>query len=253
MYDPDKELFENYARHYESMGVIERLPADMQKLKRDRLPRWIDTIPRNARILDAGCGQGHLLAALLRVDFEDLTGVDLSSSQLRVARQLLSPSVVLRQVAIQDFLRETADSSFDLIFFNDILEHLPRDHIIEVLRHFHRVLAPSGRISLRVPNSAILIGAYVQTIDFTHITHFTEFSILQVLETAGFEVQRIAFDQQAPRLFWSWSKPHRALFRLLNRCRWHINNTVHGVVYTLIDMRPRPRVFDANLVVTARK
>jgi len=172
--DWSKELFDNYARHYASMGEVERLPDDIDKLRRDRLPAWIDSIPKDARILDAGCAQGDLLLALSRVGYTHLTGVDLSAR-------------------------------------------------------------------------------YCAAIDFTHVTHFTEFSLLQVLEAAGFAADGTTLPSQAPRLFWSWRKPHRAVLRVFNRLRWHFNNALHQAVLSLSDMHPRPRVFDPNLVVLARK
>jgi SAM-dependent methyltransferase len=251
MNDPNKQLFDNYARHHERAG-FDRLPEDLGKLKRDRLPRWIDEVPRNSRILDAGCAQGHLLAALQRVGFTDLTGVDLSSQLLQTASRLV-PCARLIESNIRDFLAGCPDGAFDVIFFHDVLEHLPREVTIPLLQAFYRVLAPGGRLSLRVPNLGALTGGQIAASDFTHITHFTDYSLMQVLEAAGFDLTRVCFECQAPRLFWSWRKPHRAFFRFLNRLRWHLNNGVHLAVYLLADFRPRPTVFDITLLVTARK
>lgn len=150
------------------------------------------------------------------------------------------------------YLDQCPEESFDVIFFHDVLEHLPREDAIPVLRAFHRTLAPGGLLSVRVPNMSALIASYCSAIDFTHITHFTEYSLVQVLEAAGFDTARITFPSQAPRLFWSWRKPHRAVFRALNRLRWHMNNGLHRVVFLLSDMLP-PKVFDPNLLALARK
>lgn len=251
--DPSKELFDNYARHYATMGVVERLPDDIDKLRRDRLPAWLDAVPKDAHILDAGCAQGDLLAALSRVGYTDLTGVDLSAQLLATARTKLPASVPLIESDIRQFLAECAEGSFDVIFFHDVLEHLPREDTIPVLRGFHRALADGGLLSVRVPNMSALIASYSAAIDFTHITHFSEYALIQVLEAAGFSADSITLPSQAPRVFWSWCKPHRAFFRLLNRWRWHLNNALHRAVFLLSDMRPRPQVFDPNLVVLARK
>lgn len=134
-----------------------------------------------------------------------------------------------------------------------MLEHLPREDTISVLRGFYRALAPGGWLSVRVPNMSALIASYNAAIDFTHVTHFTEFSLQQVLEAAGFATDNMTLSSQAPRLFWSWHRPHRALLRVLNRLRWHLNNALHRAVFVLSDMHPRPQVFDPNLVVLARK
>lgn len=253
MNDADKYgLFANYTRHYESMAVIERLPDDLERVKRDRLPRWIDAVPKDSRVLDAGCAQGHLLAALHRVGFTQLTGVDLSSALLQAARERV-PEAQFIESDVCAFLAGRPSESFDLIFFHDVLEHLPRDATIPILQSFYRVLAPGGRLSVRVPNMGALIGGYNSAIDFTHVTHFTEHSLLQVLEAAGFDSARIEWDCQAPRLFWSWRQPHRAVFRTLNRMRWHLNNGLHRLVFLLADFRPSPRVFDPNLIAVVCK
>ena len=41
MNSDDKLLFDNYARHYESMGK-DRLLDDIARLRRDRLPEWLN-------------------------------------------------------------------------------------------------------------------------------------------------------------------------------------------------------------------
>ncbi len=254
--DPSHELFQNYARHY-STGEerdgrrVERLPDDVERLKRDRLPRWIEEIPKDVRILDAGCAQGHHLEALRRVGFTHLTGIDLSEELLADARQLL-PQAQLIQADIREWLQEAPAESFDVVFFHDVLEHLPREDTIDVLRGFYRLLTPGARFSVRVPNMGCLSGPFLMAIDFTHITHFTDISLLQVLEAAGFDPDKIDFELQAPRLFWYWRKPHRALFRLLNRGRWHINRLVHQALYLLVDCLP-PTQFDPSLIAVARK
>lgn len=249
----DKELFENYSRHYLGLDIRERLPDSLERVKRDRLPRWIDEVPKAARIMDAGCGQGHLLAALNRFGYEELVGIELSASQLSAAQKLLPDFITLEQADVLSYLHQTPESSFDLIFFHDVLEHLPRERTIEVLRGFHRVLKTGGRLQIRVPNSATLIGSFFQAIDFTHMTHFTEFSMLQVIEAAGFDVRRIQFDDQAPRIFWAWRRPHRSLFRLLNHLRWNLNHWLNKGIFLLADMHPRPRIFDNTLLVTVFK
>lgn len=133
------------------------------------------------------------------------------------------------------------------------MEHLPRERIIQVLRDIHRILTPDGRFHVRVPNMGCLIGAYTMAIDFTHVTHFTEYALLQVLEAAGFDPERVRFESKKPRLFWSWRAPHRALLRLLNHLRWQLNRGLHRSLYLLTDMHPAPSQFDPNLIALARK
>lgn len=248
-----KDLFSGYGAHYGRMTVIERLQDDLDRLRRDRLPHWITEIPREARILDLGCGKGHLLAALFRLGYRNLQGVDLSPQMIRGARKILPPSVQIFETDISEFLDCTDSDRFDVVFVYDLLEHLPRQETIPVLQKVHRVLKTGGRLSIRVPKMASLIAGYTSSIDFTHITHFTEWSLIQVLEASNFSAENVVFESQSPRLFWSWRRPHRMVFRLLNRLWWHLNNVMHRMLYFLSDMHPRPTIYDFNILAIAYK
>lgn len=253
--NPSTRLYNNYSRHYttmESRGRGVRLPDDLAKLKRDRLPRWIDDISKTLRILDAGCAEGHLLEALRRVGFQNLTGIELSGQLISAARIRLENEVELIKNDICSYLADAPGESFDVVFFHDVLEHLPREDVIPALEGFHRLLTSGGILRIRVPNMSCLLATNQMAIDFTHLTNFTEFSLLQVLEAAGFDPDKITLENQAPRLFWSWKSPHRSLFRLLNRCRYHCNNGFHIFLCLLVDSII-PQVFDPNLIVVARK
>ncbi len=229
------------------------LPDDLDRLKRDRLPPWIDEVEKDARILDAGCAEGYLLEALARVDYENLTGIDLSADILTQARHRLPSTVRLLEANVLEWIAQCPESSFDVIFFNQVLEHLHKDDVVRLLKEFHRVLSPGGRLSISVPNMASLIGSFTMAIDFTHVTHFTECSLVQVLELSGFSLDKINFVSQAPRLFWSWRAPHLAFFRLLNRGRWRLNYMLHWFLYYVLLDFPYATVFDPSLVVVARK
>ncbi len=45
----------------------------------------------------------------------------------------------------------------------------------------------------------------------------------------------------------------RALLRVLNRLRWHVNNGVHRMLYRLVDVFPWPKVFEIEIELLARK
>lgn len=214
-----KELIDHYGAHYERMTEVERLPDDLSRLRLDRLPRWLDEISLESCILDLGCGKGHLLSAMFRLGYRNIQGVDLSPQMIHAARALLPPCVPLIQADILEFLDSVEPEIFDVVFFHDVLEHLPRQITIPVLKKLYNILKTGGRLSIRVPNMASLISGYTSSIDFTHITHFTEWSLLQVLEASRFHTEKVFFESQAPRLFFSCRRPHRMVFRLLNRLR----------------------------------
>jgi 2-polyprenyl-3-methyl-5-hydroxy-6-metoxy-1,4-benzoquinol methylase len=253
--DSSQELFQNYERHYKASGAERwEVPInDVTEFHLDRLPRWIDRIQKSAKILDAGCATGYLLSLLHKTGYQNLTGVDLSEQLSEIARYRLPESVEIIVSDIQTFLKNTADETYDVIFFHHVLEHIPREETISLLNMFRRCLKPGGHLSIKVPNASYILSGNHLYCDFTHVVHFNERSMLQVMEAAGFSTENINFILHPPLLFWSWHHPIRALFRLLNRLRWNIHRTAHRLLCILIEQHPVPKAFEAELETLAQR
>jgi SAM-dependent methyltransferase len=93
------------------------------------LARWFnELLPRNARVLDVGCGDGEL-SALIRQNRSDLTiqGIDvLARAQTRIPVQIF------------DGLHfPFDDAEFDVVMFSDVLHHTVDPTVL--LREAHRV------------------------------------------------------------------------------------------------------------------
>jgi 2-polyprenyl-3-methyl-5-hydroxy-6-metoxy-1,4-benzoquinol methylase len=72
-------------------------------------------------ILDVGCGAGQNLAALALAGRYDLTGVDLSTGALRLAKQRVPRARFL----VMDAQSVALNARFDLVMSMGVLEHLP--------------------------------------------------------------------------------------------------------------------------------
>jgi SAM-dependent methyltransferase len=95
----------------------------------------------NSRVLDVGCGSGKLLHRMSAAGFKNVTGVDPFVSKPT------SGAVTIHKSDLQNMSGE-----FDFIMFNHSLEHVPdpdRD-----LGNAKRLLAPGGRILVRIPTSS---------------------------------------------------------------------------------------------------
>ena len=255
MHDPSKLLFRNYERHYkEHVADRGHVPYhEVNEFHLDRLPRWLDRIPKEARILDAGCATGYLLGLLCESGYRNLIGVELSEQLAATARRNLPDEIAIVNADVRNYLTQVPDQSFDVILFHHVLEHIPREHTIPLLSEFYRSLKPGGYLNIRVPNASYLLSGIDLFCDFTHVVHFNERSMPQVLEAAGFRVGDIEFIQRPPILFWSWRHPGRAFLRLLNRGRWHLHGLLHRLLCLLIDQHPVPKVFTAELETLVRR
>jgi 2-polyprenyl-3-methyl-5-hydroxy-6-metoxy-1,4-benzoquinol methylase len=101
------------------------------------------------RILDVGCAQGTL-ALLLAEAGHHVTAVDLR-------QELLDYAVTRYETGNIDFLQGNAmelglSDSFDLIFSNQILEHLV--YPVQMVSGLSKLLAPGGRFVATTPNGS---------------------------------------------------------------------------------------------------
>ena len=251
----ENAAYENYAAHYDSaVGKrVRREWEEVQSLQLDRLPRWIDRVHKDARILDAGCATGYLLGLLSADGYTRLTGVDLSASLASSARDRLGNSALVVQSDLWSFLRQQADGSFDAVIMHHVLEHIPREETIPTLKEIHRCLVPGGFLGVKVPNASFMLGGAMMFGDFTHVTHFNEHSLAQVLAASGYPTDRLEIILHPPKLLSPWRHPWHALLRLLNRLRWHAHRVTHRAIAILADQRPASRAFEAELEMLARR
>lgn len=102
--------------------------------------------------LDFGCGAGRLSIALAR-RFDKVIGVDISETMIEVAKQnAASVSNVAFIVSRAEGLTEFDDASFDLVYSNLVLQHMPSQGIaLTYIADFIRVLANDGIAVFQVP------------------------------------------------------------------------------------------------------
>ena len=157
-------------------------------------------LPREAAVLDIGCGIGRVeryLAPLVR----ELWAIDVSGEMLRRAAARLAgiPNVHLREVGNGEFLSFFESGRFDLVFSLLVLQHLEREDAFLYLRDAHRVLTAGGVLVTQFPNflspvysRAFVEGAGVADRSPGRVRAFTEAEVRQVVTLAGFEVLETA-------------------------------------------------------------
>jgi SAM-dependent methyltransferase len=107
-------------------------------------------LPRTGRGLDLGCGDGRIAWLVRRELGADwrLVGLDPDERELALARDLGLYEAL--HAAAGDAVPEP-DASFDFVFSNSVLEHVPR--LDRVLDEVARVLRPGGTAVLTVPTA----------------------------------------------------------------------------------------------------
>jgi 2-polyprenyl-3-methyl-5-hydroxy-6-metoxy-1,4-benzoquinol methylase len=165
---------------------------------------------RRAAILDVGCGFGGLLMYLRDLGYACATGVDASPEQVAMAHRLGLGRVTLATAS--EYLAGRAEE-LDLVLAVDVLEHLTREELLQVLDAIHAALRPGGRLLVQVPNAGSPFGGRLRYDDLTHEQAFTRSSIAQALRAAGFT--RVSVHSVQPAVHGPASAVRWALWRLL--------------------------------------
>ena len=155
---------------------------------------FLASAPRNARVLDLGCGNGATLGRLRGRDLE-LHGIDSSESGIRIANSAY-PDVSFTVGDVSGDLHSThAPNSFDFVICTEVVEHVynPRG----LLRNAFRVLKPAGRLLISTPyhgwlkNSLLAVtgkldGHFTALWDHGHIKFWSRRTLAHLLQEAGF-------------------------------------------------------------------
>lgn len=107
---------------------------------RDRLEELLAEAPPDARLLDAGCGQGTPILERAAASTEAV-GLDFSREQLRLAAENAPDGALVR--GDMTALPFEADS-FDVVVAAYSLIHVPLEQHAAVVEEFARVLRPGG-------------------------------------------------------------------------------------------------------------
>jgi len=108
------------------------------------LDDFIQLLPKQAHVLDAGCGAGVPVAKILSGIF-DVTGVDFSEKQVELAKINVPKGTFICQDMTQlDF----PPASFDGICSFYAIIHIPREEHHALLENFYRMLKIGGAVLL---------------------------------------------------------------------------------------------------------
>lgn len=158
---PDPGGLEAFYRdqYHAIFGAAEASPqrCAMLRLLLERLPRR-----PSGRLLDVGCGAGHLLALARDAGWE-VTGVDPSVAACAIARREHGLQVLAAPLESADL----PGAAFDVVTLVNVLDQVPDP--VRLLEETRRVLRPGGLLVARVPNG-----------DF----HCATWAILQCLPSA---------------------------------------------------------------------
>jgi 2-polyprenyl-3-methyl-5-hydroxy-6-metoxy-1,4-benzoquinol methylase len=232
--------FRDYlTRHYAHLGDQAK---HREGKKRQLLHTYGHLLPasRDAAMLEIGPGFGQLLEGLRRDrGYANAVAIDLSREVVDFCNGLL-PGSTEYAGDTAGWLRANA-GRFERIFVLHVLEHVARAEVGDLVDAIRGALRPGGRVVVELPNMANLFtGTYLRYADRTHEWGYTEQSLRQLLEAAGFADVH-CFEERIPAAGAKGlaANAFRALARFANR-----------VIYRGYEL-PVPTVLTPSLCATA--
>lgn len=156
--------------------------GDMQRLGpvhrhiREDIVRRVSALDVRS-VLDVGCGSGENLAALAAFDRYELSGIDVSSEGIELARKRVASAHVLK---VLDVEREALPERFDLVMSIQVVEHIVDDmaalrNIAAMARRYVFISTLAGKMR----GSEVLTG---------HVRNYSPVELRRKLEVVGLRV-----------------------------------------------------------------
>lgn len=135
----EREVYEAMAEHDERHWWYRARRQVIAELIRRKVP-----LPKDARLLEIGCGTGHnlpMLGEFGQVDALEVDPIARGMAEKRLGRMVLSSPLPA--------LDGLPDDTYDIVAALDVVEHIPDDKA--ALEGIARVLKPGGKLLMTVP------------------------------------------------------------------------------------------------------
>lgn len=173
----------------ENFSIVHKIRS---RLEANRLLRYCDGVPNDARILDVGCGDGFHLGLLRDHGPGSWTveGLDLDTRAVEIARR---KGLTVHEGTVESI--DIPDDHYDVVYTLQTVEHVADP--FRMLASIRRLLKPGGRLVIVTDNT--------DTLDFRlfksrywggyhfprHWTLFDKTSLERVAARAGYETEAI--------------------------------------------------------------
>ncbi|MGC6431481.1 MAG: class I SAM-dependent methyltransferase [Jejuia sp.] len=153
-------------------------------------------LPENAKkVIDIGCGNGAFASVIKAQNSAEVWGIEYMETHAIEAQSKLDKVFIGK---CEDFIEDLPDNYFDVIYFNDVLEHLAYPD--EVLKVIKPKLSINGIVISSIPNmrfyktfKRLLFQKDWRyddhgVMDKTHLRYFTSKSIKRMYNELGYKI-----------------------------------------------------------------
>ncbi len=155
------------------------------------------------RILDIGCGSGTISLHLASKGY-NVKGIDISKKAIKACKES-AKSIGLKNVEfeVSTFPDNIPKGKYDLVFFSEVIEHLPDDEL--ALKKIHKLLNPGGVLFLSTPskNAPLYRLGLAKKFDkeVGHLRRYTVDELKNKLKKNKFTIKKIYMKESVLRNF----------------------------------------------------
>jgi SAM-dependent methyltransferase len=175
------------------MRVTDSDRAHAFRLYKQNYSRYLP-ISKNSRVVELGCSEGGFLMWLKSQGYMNFFGMDSDPVAIDTAVRRLGETaaeIKCKVSDILDYVKSCESESIDVIFMNNVIEHLDKAYLLELIPEIRRVLMKDGKFIAQTGNieNPFNFGLYAR--DFTHQIAFTSNSLCQLMMMCGFERENV--------------------------------------------------------------
>jgi 2-polyprenyl-3-methyl-5-hydroxy-6-metoxy-1,4-benzoquinol methylase len=195
---------------------LEKIPWNLETPP-DLLKKIVDThLDKTSKIIELGCGAGNYIIYLAHKGF-DITGVDISSKAVEIAKNSAKENGVSCNFFVRDVLSEMAEltDNYDFVYDWELLHHIYPEDREKYINNVYRLLKPKG-LYLSVSFSELSLqfggkGKYRKTPLNTVLYFSSESEILDLVKPL-FKVLELKTVEIPGK-----HSPHKAIYTLLKK------------------------------------
>lgn len=204
---PSSEIIKDYGwREPETWAHAYILPAIIKIIRELRLSS-------DAKILDAGCGEGYLIHELYKRGYKDAWGFDVSESGIKVAKENyrdISNRFEVHNAYHTEFPNSFPKKDYDIILSVEVIEHMysPKEY----LKNINFWLKKDGFLIITTPYHGYVKNLAIALLDKIdkhfdplqeggHIKFFSKNTLCRLLEEVGMRPMKFYGSGRLPFLW----------------------------------------------------